>query len=49
MCIAVCMPKQCQGGNWEEVLHQIEQAYMLEYAIADKAGVVHKVLQKWEL
>jgi hypothetical protein len=35
--------------RWEEVLHQIDQAYMLEYAIADKAGVVHKVLQEWEL
>jgi hypothetical protein len=35
--------------RWEEVLHQIDQAYILEYAIADKAGVVHKVLQEWEL
>jgi hypothetical protein len=35
--------------RWEEVLHQIDQAYVLEYAIADKAKVVHKVLQEWEL
>jgi hypothetical protein len=33
----------------EEVLHHIDQAYVLEYAIADKVGVVHKVLQEWEL
>jgi hypothetical protein len=35
--------------RWEEVLHQIDQAYVLEYAMADKAGVVQKVLQEWEL
>jgi hypothetical protein len=35
--------------RWEEILHQIDQAYVLEYAIADKAGVVHKVLREWEL
>jgi hypothetical protein len=35
--------------RWEEVLYQIDQAYVLEYAIADKAGVVHKVLREWEL
>jgi hypothetical protein len=35
--------------RWEEVLHQIDQAYVLEYARADKAGVVQKVLQEWVL
>jgi hypothetical protein len=32
--------------RWEEVLHQIDPAYVLEYAIADKSGVVQKVLQE---
>jgi hypothetical protein len=40
---AKAMPK------WEEVLYQIDQAYVLEYAIADKAGAVHKVLREWDL
>jgi hypothetical protein len=40
---AGCHPK------WDEVLNQIDQVYVLEYAVADKHGTIHKVLREWEL
>jgi hypothetical protein len=40
---AGCHPK------WDEVLNRIDQVYVLEYAVADKHGTIHKVLREWEL
>jgi hypothetical protein len=35
--------------QWDAVLHRIDHAYVLEYAIADTHGCVSKVLREWEL
>jgi hypothetical protein len=35
--------------RWEQVVKNIDRLYVLEYAIGEKSGRVHKVLKEWDL
>jgi hypothetical protein len=35
--------------RWEEVLKSVDKMYIVEYAIADKAGRILNHLRNWEL
>jgi hypothetical protein len=35
--------------RWEQVVKNIDSLYVLEYAIGEKNGRVHKVLKEWDL
>jgi hypothetical protein len=34
--------------RWEAVMKRVEECYVIEYAIADKNGCIHKMLKSWE-